>query len=206
MGLLKGTATFTRYRVVGDLPGGARDFIDERLKRFAFRASAAATEEKTAGWTSITQPLNTRFEYADYASGEYLVFSLRIDRKTVPPSLLRFGILEAEEKILAAQGRKRLSRAEREDVAERVRLELLGKAFSVPSVFDVCWCLSRQWLIFGSHADKEIEIFEDLFKRTFQLNLAPVLPWDGSGLSPETAGNLALLERAVFVPVKRGGQ
>ena len=38
------------------------------------------------GWVSLTDILDTDFENANYALGDYLIFSLRVDRKLIPPN------------------------------------------------------------------------------------------------------------------------
>ena len=114
MGLLKGSVTFSRYRIVGALPDHFPEFFNERIRRYAFQTVWRTTDEKAAGWTSVENVLDTDFPYASYAQGRYMLFSLRIDRKSVPPSLLRLRILEAERKHLADNGQKKLYREQRE--------------------------------------------------------------------------------------------
>lgn len=83
MGLLSGTWTFSRHRVVGDLPPKFPAFINERIRRYSFAELERSTAEQTLGWTSAEDVLDTAFSYAKYAVGDFLVFALRIDRKTV---------------------------------------------------------------------------------------------------------------------------
>jgi recombination associated protein RdgC len=85
MGLLKGTLTFSRYRLPGDLPARFHDWIDRQIKKHAFQELSVASEEKSSGWTSLENILDTRFEQANYATGDYLAFSCRMDRKIIPP-------------------------------------------------------------------------------------------------------------------------
>ena len=199
MGLLKGTLTFSRYRLLGPLPKNFHDFISRQIKHHAFRELSAATEEKSAGWTSLENVLDTHFEYANYAVGDYLAFSLRLDRKAIPPSLMRIKLLEAEKKTLSAKGRKGLSKGEKDEIKERVRLDLLSKTYPVPSFFDVCWSLSQNWVFFGSLSSKVIEEFESLFKKTFNLPLSPLVPWDPKMIDRSLAEKIASLKDGVFL-------
>jgi len=97
MGLLKGSVTFSQYRITGDLPEHFNDFFDNRIKKNAFQnVFASMMEEKTMGWTGIENIIDTDFQHARHTWGKYLLFSLRIDRKVIPPSLLRIRCLEAE--------------------------------------------------------------------------------------------------------------
>ena len=93
MGLLKGTLTFSRYRLIGDLPDQFSERIDQQIRKFAFQNLKKSAEEKILGWTSLENVLDTDFQYSSYAWGDYLIFSLRIDRWMVPDSLLKIRIL-----------------------------------------------------------------------------------------------------------------
>ena len=95
MGLLKGTLTFSRYRLAGSLPARFNEFFDRQIRVFSFRQTPTGMEEKSLGWTGLENLLDAQFNDANHAIGDYLVFSLRIDRKQVPPSLLKIKILEA---------------------------------------------------------------------------------------------------------------
>jgi len=72
MGLSKGTLTFTRYRVAGKLPDKFPDFIDRQIKLFAFRELSPGSDEKSLGWTSFDNILDTDFEYANYSLADYI--------------------------------------------------------------------------------------------------------------------------------------
>jgi hypothetical protein len=177
MGLTKGNITFSIYRVADNLPDRFSDFIDEKIKLYAFR-SPLSDEEKTMGWTSLENVLDTNFEYANYSLGDYIVFSQRVDRKVIPPALLRLKVLEAEKEYMSDKGRDKIYRQDKMDIKENVRLELIRKTSPVPSFYEVCWSPSKGWLIFGSLSEKVKEDFEEFFKQTFGLKLIPFVPWD----------------------------
>jgi len=199
MGLLKGTLTFSRYRPQEPLPANFQELIRRQIKRFAFRELPMGSEEQSSGWTSLENPLDNQFEYASYAVGDYLTFSFRLDRKKVPPSLMKIKYLEAEKKTLGAKTKKFLSRGEKEELKERIHLELLGKTYPVPSFFDVCWSLSGGWVIFGSLSPKATEEFEKLFKKSFNLTLSPLVPWDPQHVDRTLAEKMVTLKDGVFL-------
>lgn len=178
MGLRKGTVSFSRYRLIGALPDRFPDFFNERIRKYAFQAVWRTAEEKAAGWTDLEDHLDTDFAYASYAQGRYLLFSLRIDRKSVAPALLRLRVSEAERSKLMETGQKKLYREQREAIREAVRLELLGRTLPIPSFFEICWSVRENMLIFCSLSDKVFEDLHGLFKDSFQLTLAPSVPWD----------------------------
>lgn len=185
MGLCKGTLTFSRYRLIGALPDHFPDFFNERIRKNAFQTVWRTAEEKATGWTGLDDPLDTDFQYASYAQGRYLLFSLRVDRKSVAPSLLRLRILEAERSKLSETGQKKLYREQREAIREAVRLELLGRTLPVPSIFEICWSVPENMLIFCSLSDKVFEDLQELFRDSFQLALSPYTPWDSQFPQPD---------------------
>ncbi|MCG6534272.1 MAG: recombination-associated protein RdgC, partial [Syntrophales bacterium LBB04] len=142
-------------------------------------------------WTSLENVLDNEFTYAKYKCGPHIIFSLRVDHRTVPPSLLKLKRMEAEQIYLTEKGKKKLYRQEREDIKERVQLELLTKALSVPSFQEICWSPETGSLLFGSLSAKVIEDFEKFFKESFQLVLRPFLPWESiprdDGRDPKSA-------------------
>jgi len=199
MGLIRGTITFSRYRVQESLPGEFQDFIHRQIKRFAFRELSMGSEEISFGWTSLENLLDTQFEYANYAVGDYLAFSFRLDRKKVPPSLMKIKYLEAEKKALGAKAKKFLSKGEKEELKESIHLDLLGKTYPVPSFFDVCWSLSQGWVTFGSFSPQVAGEFEKLFKKTFNLTLSPWVPWDPQQVERPLAEKMVALKDGVFL-------
>jgi len=196
MGLLKGTLSFSLYRLEGSLPASSDDFINQQLKAFAFRNIVLASEEKALGWTSLENVLDTDFEGAKYIWGDNLMLALRIDRKTVPPSLLKIRLLEAEQDFLAETGQKRIYREQREDLRERVHLELFSKTHPVPAFYEFCWSVSQKSLILCTLSEKVIDDFQDFFKKTFSLSVYPYTPWDPLWLDEELTDRLSQAEKA----------
>jgi hypothetical protein len=182
MGLLKGAVTFSRYRIVGALADNFPGFFNEQIRRNAFGNIWRTTDEKVVGWTSIEDSLDTEFPYASYAQGKYMLFSLRIDRKSVPPSLLKLRIQETEKKQLAESGQKKLYREQREAIRESVRLDLLGKSLPVPSFNEICWSVPDNVVTFCCLSDKVVGELQEFFKESFSLSLAAYVPWNIEGV------------------------
>ena len=178
MGLLKGNITFSRFRILGSMPDPFDEFFAERIHRFAFQNIWHTGDEKIKGWISIENCVDSDFPYASYAQGKYLLFSLRIDRKFIPPSLLKIRLMEAEQKQLKESGQKKLYRVQREAIRDSVRLELLAKALPVPSFYDICWSVQERMLTFCSLSDKVGTELQEFFRDSFSLTLAPYTPWD----------------------------
>lgn len=191
MGLLKGTVTFSQYRIASDLPEKFDDFFNGRIKKHAFQnVFASMMEEKTMGWTGIENILDADFQFARYAWGKYLMFALRIDRKVIPPSLLKIRCMEAERDFLVRQEKKKIHRLQREEIHERVRRDLLSSASPVPSFFEACWSPTDGKLFLCSLSEKIMDDFAEHFKQSFEMQLSPFTPWDPrftTTITPEEA-------------------
>jgi hypothetical protein len=191
MGLLKGAVTFSRYRVVGALSDHFTEFFDERIRRYAFQNIWRTTDEKTLGWTSMENGIDSDFPYASYAQGRYMLFSLRIDRKSVAPSLLRLRTLEAERKKLTESGQKKLYREQRGAIRESVRLELLGKTLPIPAFHEICWSVPDHVLTFCCLSDKVAGELQEFFRESFSLDLHAYTPWDVEWAEAKRPGRAA---------------
>jgi len=176
MGLLKGNFSFARFHVDGQLPQAFLNFVNNRIKTNSFHETSKSTEEKRLGWVSVTDILDTAFEKNDYILGDYLIFSLRIDRKMIPPKLMKIKIMKEERQFLTQSSKNRINKQMASEIKDKVKLELLTKLDPVPSFYDVCWSLSQNIVYFSSLSDKAAEDFADLFKKTFSLSLSRVLP------------------------------
>jgi len=204
MGIVNGTITFSRYQIIGTLPDNMREFVDAQIKLFAFREATAVEHEHSVGWTSLENILDTNFEYANYSFAEYLAFSLRVDKKVIPPSLLKLKLLQAEKKLLSERETKKIFKEERRELKETVRLMLVQSTPSTPSFYEVCWNVTDKELLFCSHSQKTGEEFEDLFKRTFNLSLIPILPWTRERLPEDIAANLDRIVEDNFLKISSG--
>jgi recombination associated protein RdgC len=191
MGFLKGSMTFSQYRVTGEIPADFNNIFDEQVKRYAFPDFIGAAAEKAAGWTDVEDPLDTEFAGGKYNFGNYLIFSLRIDKKVVPPALLRIKCLQVEKEYIAKRDIAKIHRKQREEIKEAVRGDLLKKVQPIPSFFEVCWHPQEKSLLVSSLSDKVVDDFHALFHEAFNFAFHPFLPWDPQYLSPEFAAHLA---------------
>ncbi len=196
MGLLKGNFSFARFHVEGQLPQAFLNFVNNRIKANSFRETAKSTEEKRLGWVSVTDILDADFEEANYVLGDYLIFSLRIDRKMIPPKLMKIKIMEEERIFLAQSGKTRINKQIAGGIKDKVKLELLSRLDPVPSFYDVCWALGQNTVYFSSLSDKVVDDFVDLFKQTFSLSLTRLLPQDNQLIGKKIAESTIKKEEA----------
>jgi len=185
MGLLKGSFTFCRFQVDGQLPQAFLNFINSRIKANSYKDAFKSTEEKRLGWVSLTDILDTDFEKANYALGDYLIFSLRIDRKLIPPKLMKIKLMEEERRFLTESGKGKIHKQTSSAIKDKVKLELLTKLDAIPSFYDVCWAVSKNTLYFSSLSDSVADDFVDFFKKTFSLTLKRFAPQENNLITNE---------------------
>jgi len=197
MGLLKGSFTFSRFHVEGQLPQAFLNFINSRIKANSFKDASRSTEEKRLGWVSLTDILDTDFEKANYALGDYLIFSLRVDRKLISPKLMKIKLMEEERRFLAESGKSRMHKQMSSAIKDKVKLDLLTKLDAIPSFYDVCWSVSKNTLYFSSLSDNVADDFVDLFKKTFSLTLRRFSPQENNLITkePESMETASLIGR-----------
>ena len=197
MGLLKGSFTFARFHVEGQLPQAFLNFVNSRIKANSYKDAPKSTEEKRLGWVSLTDILDNDFEKANYALGDYLIFSLRIDRKLISPKLMKIKLMEEERRFLAQNGKNRINKAMAAGIKDKVKLELLTRLDAIPSFYDVCWGVGQKTIYFSSLAEKVVDDFADMFKKTFALNLRPFSPQENNLITknPESADTASLTSR-----------
>ena len=177
MGLLSGSASFVRYKVIGELPGNFWDFAGEQIALHAFRDIDDNYEERSVGWVSVVNMFDATFQYASYGAGDYIVLTLRIDERKVAPRVLKKFCMKEEERLKKERQIPKLSRAQKLDIKENVRLMLLKKSVPVPATYDLCWNLSDSTLLFFSTSEKAQTELEDFFKETFGVSLMLQIPY-----------------------------
>jgi len=197
MGLLKGSFTFSRFHVEGQLPQAFLNFINSRIKANSYKDSFKSTEEKNMGWVSLTDILDADFKKANYALGDYLIFSLRVDRKLIPAKLMKIKLMEEERRFLAESGKSRINKQMAEGIKEKVKLEMMTKLDAIPSFYDVCWAVGKNTLYFSSLSDNVADDFIDLFKKTFSLTLRRFSPQENNLITkePESIETASLIGR-----------
>lgn len=177
MGLLTGSASLTRFTVVGDLPESFWEFVAERVAAQSFKDIDDTLDEYSIGWVSVADMFDAGFAYSSYAAGDYVALTMRIDERKVNPSVLKKFVAKEEERIKREKQVPRLSRSVRLEIKERIRTELVRKSPAIPSTYDLCWNLADNTLLFFSTGKKAMALLEDLFKETFRLSLILQIPW-----------------------------
>ena len=182
MGLLSSTVSVTRYRVEGQLEKPVLETMAKCLKKNAIPNVDDDISDKTVGWTSFDKPFDPDFEGSSFLIGTYFVFSLRIDKKTVPSSLIKKHCAMETARRLAATGRKYLSRDEKRVIKEHVISVLTLRIPATPNVYDLIWNYEESSLWFFSTLKSANEELETLFFRSFQLPIIRLFPYTTADL------------------------
>ena len=177
MGLLSRTSTFVRYSVEGQLPDKFWDFAAERIAQFSFRDIDETFDEYSIGWVSVDNMFDSTFAHASYAVGDQIVLAMRIDERKVSPTLLKKFSLKEEDRLKKERQIPRLSRSQRVQIKEDIRLQLVKKALPVPSVYELSWNLANNTVLFFSTSTKAQSMLEDFFKECFGLTVILQVPY-----------------------------
>ncbi len=202
MGLINSSASFTRFRIMDEIPKDLWTSIPEKLQFFAFKDIDDTAEENSHGWTCFDDMLDTTWKTAPPQKGDYYVFSLRLDTRRVPPGVIKkhFALaLNEEKQKIAEQNKKFISRERKTETKEQVLIRLRQRFLPIPAEFNVVWSASHNTVWFMSTQNKMIEMFTDLFTKTFDLHLDQMTPY---GLASTFLNENALMQLDILEPTQ----
>lgn len=177
MGFLSATVTFTRYRVEGELSGNFWKSAVEKMESLKFRENGAGIENDSYGWVSVRDPYSATTNMDDIAYGNYLLAAIRVEQRSVPVAVIKKYCSIEEKRVLEEKDIKRLPTRVRKEIRDKVRFELLAKTIPVPRIVELLWDISSGQVLLFSCQERNREIAEDLFYRTFEIRLKPVIPY-----------------------------
>lgn len=199
MSLLSSSVSITRYQVQGTLKNPILKMIAAGLKKNAISEIDDPTMDKAVGWTSFEKPYQPDFSGSSFAYGNYIVFSLRIDRKTVPPKLVKKHMVIESDRRLAESGRPYLSRSEKERIRDQVMDRLYATVPATPNMYDIVWNYEDAILWFFSNLKATNEELETLFLRSFDLTLIRMIPYTAA----HYAADLKNSEKDILLELSR---
>ena len=204
MAFLAQSTSFCRYRLEQAPSQSFWEKFPEKLLEFGFRDIDQTNDERSFGWVNIDNMLDTKWELSPPYKGEYVAFALRLDTRRIQPAVFKKYFRLAWNDLLQKkqeQGKKNISKQEKNDLKESVKNKLMGYALPVPAVFDVVWNRDLNCIYFGCTRQKVKELFEELFYNSFELNLLSLTPYylAGSLLQEEYSEYLDNYEPCVFV-------
>lgn len=177
------------------------EFAAERIAAHAFKDIDDNYEEYSIGWVSVMNMFDSQFAYASHAVGDYIVLSMRIDERKVPSSVLKKYCLKEEERVRKEKQVPKLSRGNRLEIKENITLLLTKKAAPIPAVYDLCWNLANNTVLFFSTSANVHMALEDLFKETFDLHLVQQVPYLAAAhlLNPAQEVELAAMSSSILI-------
>jgi len=177
LGALRGSLTYARFFVTGEVPG---DLAGASLKRLRAAASQPLVPDEDVserhGWCSIEDPMDTDLDHEKIFFNEYVCLGLRIDRWVVPKPLLNAHLRDAEAAILEKKGLERLGRKARADLKLFVLKKLRRQMVPVTKSVDLVWNVNTGVARFFSQSAKIHLLVQELFEKTFRLKLVPESP------------------------------
>jgi DNA recombination-dependent growth factor C len=177
MGLLSSSVSVARYRVDGKIEENVMETIHAALKQNAITTIEDEYAEITMGWTPFESNFNPDFEKFTFTFGDFFLFSLRIDKKSVPSKIIQKHISIEIAKKLKEEGRQFLSKNEKTEIKENVTDKLMRQMPSTPNIYDVLWNHEAQMVFFFSTQKAANEELETLFTKSFRLRLIRLFPF-----------------------------
>ncbi|MCK4985019.1 MAG: recombination-associated protein RdgC [Desulfobacterales bacterium] len=187
MSLLSASVSITRYKVEGKLGTPVLETVAAALKKNAISEIDDQASEKISGWTSFEKPYQPDFSGSSFVFGAYLVFALRIDKKTIPAKVVQKHFMIESARRLAESGRQYLSRNEKRTIKDHVINVLNLKVPATPNVYDLIWNYEESVLWFFSNLKAANEELETLFLRSFDLTLIRMFPYTAAHLNTDLA-------------------
>jgi len=188
MSLLSSAISINRYRVNGKLADPISDAVYSGLKNHMLPDIDDIESANAAGWTSFQEPFTPSFEGSSFVYGNYFIFSLRIDKKTISSKLVQKYVAIEIAKKCQATGREFLSRNEKKMIKENVISHLGLRIPATPNIYTVLWNYEASLVWFFTHLKGPNEELETLFKTSFGLVLTRIFPFTFAESAPGMSG------------------
>ncbi len=178
MPALRGSLTYARFFVAGDVPEDFREKYMRAIRLRAMKPIEPDDEElERSGWCKVGEPFEIELRYEDVFYNEYVNLGLRTDKWRLPASILKQRLREAEAAYLEKKGRERLGRAEKTELKEMVSRKLRKQTSPATRMIDLSWSMNEGVVRFFSHAEKAGAQMMEIFTKTFGLRLVPEAPY-----------------------------
>jgi len=177
MGILSSSVSITQYRVEGKLSDPIIERVATGLKKYAVEDIDNDSSDKAVGWTCFYNPFSTDFNQFPFLTGTYFIFSMRIDKKTIPSKIIQKHYFLEMKKKLEISGRDFLSKSEKKEIKDHVIHLLNLRIPATPNIYDLIWNYESGTLWFLSNLKGANEELETLFTRSFNLKLLRLFPY-----------------------------
>lgn len=177
MALISSTHSISRYHVDGKIDGSIIEEIQNGLIKNAIPEIENEYDEISAGWVPVESPYSPDFKKFSFQFGTYFVFSLRIDKKSIPQKLIQKYMTIEIEKKKQNSAREFISKNEKSEIKEQVIDILMHKIPSVPNIYDVLWDYEANNMYLYTTQKAANELFETLFLKSFNLKAIRLFPY-----------------------------
>jgi DNA recombination-dependent growth factor C len=183
MGVLSSSVSITQYRVAGSIENSFMETVTDALKNNTIREIDNEPEDKSVGWTDFQSPFTPDFEGSSFMYGTHLVFSLRIDKKTIPSKVIAKHLKMAISKRLEKSERETLHKNEKSEIKDEVLRRLFLRMPATPNIYDLIWNYEQKILWFFTSLKAANEELETLFSKSFKLSLIRMFPYTAASLA-----------------------
>jgi recombination associated protein RdgC len=202
LGAVKGTVSYTRFYVWGELEGSFQDRFMRSIRNRTFEPLVAQEpDDEHIGWCSIEDPFDLELSRAKVFNNNFLNLALRIDRWRIPAPVFKAHFAEAEKQHLERKGREKLSKREKEDLKVFINKRLRKQVIPAMKITDLSWDMDGQVVRFWNNSAKMHERLIEIFEKTFKLKLVPESPYSNAvrqGITEKQALSLVNLELSTF--------
>jgi hypothetical protein len=207
LGLLRGSLTYSRFFIDGNVPDDLAGQSLRRIRANAFRDLVPEEDDNSRhGWCNVTDVMDVDLDHEKTFFNEYVCLGFRVDTWMVPKPLLAAHLRQAEAALLERKGLERLGKKARADlkiqVTRRLRRQLVPSTKSIDFVWNTRTNVAR----FFSQSPRIHLLVQELFERTFtDLRLVPESPGTAAerrGLDARADKVWAMLEPTVLAEVE----
>lgn len=179
MGLLSNSKAVTRYRVNGEIKNdeSVMSMLLAALIQFTIPEIQDEYSEFMVGWVPFEKPYEPDFNKHEFLYGAEIVFSLRIDKKSIPSSVLKQQYEMAVKKRLEDTGREFLAKTEKKEIKENIHFALLQKTPFAPKMYDIHWNFETGSVMVYATSKTVLDTFESFFLKSFGKTLTRLFPY-----------------------------
>lgn len=193
MGALEGSLSFKTFYVQGEPPDNFHDGYLQRLQKHFFEPlTPYGEDERSVGWVPVQDPIAEQFSREQVFFNQYIVFSMRIDKWSLPApwvkAMTRKAIQERLPQIEAEEAERqraeglllqpvKLSKREKDKIKLEVVADIKNKILPAMKIIDVVWNIQECTLRFWSTSNAVCDEFAELFEDTFGLSLKADSPY-----------------------------
>ncbi len=184
MPLLKGTATFSRYRVE---PSGRavtstqdkkrpKTDIAKALRLHAFQPlERDGEDERAQGFVELADRNRSEFSAGATYQGDFALFSYRVDEIRIPSAAVR-SELEAWQQRFVSENQRPPGKKEKSAAKDEIRHTLKSRYPVATKTFDVSMNLENGHAQLWAGSRKAVDELQDAVEQALGVKLVPVSP------------------------------